>query len=538
MRLPLTLALTGVLAGAACERTEPRAPLVAFHEDLTRVLERAAIPGLSVAVARDGRVLWSHGYGMADPTTGREATARTPYRVASIAKTMTATVLLRLEERGDLDLDAPVARYLDAPPDWARAVTVRHVLSHTSEGPEPGVRFVYSGRYDVLGAVAEIAAGRPFAELLEELVFEPAGMTASRAVDRLGTSWLADALATPNDPDGRPAPGIELPQRATGGNGVVSTVEDLTRFVDALAQGRLLEPEAVEAAWTPTSSPDGALPYGLGWFVESTPTVDLVWHGGQWPVYSGLLLHVPRQGLTLAVLANAWHVSHPYYQIGTGTVLFNAIAASFLRHLVLDPGLGPVPEPQWTASADSLERAGRRLDGPVRYHWGAELFGRGLLAREAGDPGRADSLLAAAIACCAESLAASQDLGLLFHLGRSDRAELRRIGQRAGHRLLARWPEAVLPRFHLAVSLVQDAEGARATSLLESLIDDERAPAWLRGWSAFLLAEQVADSEPDRARALLQGVLDRGVDESGLLGEARSLLAEVGDDAVETPGAR
>ena len=65
----------------------------------------------------------------------------------------------------------------------------------------------------------------------------------------------------------------------------------------------------------------------------------------------------------------------------------------------------------------------------------------------------------------------------------------------------------------------------------------ERAPAGLRGWSAFLLAEQLADSEPARARSLLQGVLERGVDESGLLGEARSLLAALGDEAVDAPGA-
>lgn len=527
VRKGVVLAATLVMAAACGPTGDPRAPLEAFHEDITQVLERVPIPGLSVAVARDGEVLWAHGYGVADAGTGREATARTPYRIASITKPMTATVLLALAGRGQLELDAPVGRYLDAPPPWTTTVTVRQVLSHTSEGPAPGERFAYSGRYDILAAVAEGATLRPFPELLAELVFEPAGMTSSAAIDSLPPA-LADSLAAPHGPDGRPVTDPGLPDRAAGGNGVVSTVEDLVRLVDALAQGRLLEPDAVEAAWTPISSPEGALPYGLGWFVESTPAMELVWHGGQWPVYSGLLLHVPREGLTLAVLANSWGVSHPYYEIGTGTALYNAIAASFLRNLVLGPREGPIPAPGWSSPADSLGRVGSRLDALVRYHWGAELFGRGLLAREGGRTGRADSLMAAAINCCAGALEASRDLGTLFHLGRSGDPELRRIGQEAGRRLLEQHPGAVLPRFHLAVSLVQGGAGAEAAPLLESLIDDPDAPAWLQGWSAYLRAEQLAQSDRARAVRLLRRVLDRGVDESGLLDEARALLDEIG----------
>ncbi|MEJ2504588.1 MAG: serine hydrolase, partial [Gemmatimonadota bacterium] len=153
------------------------------------------------------------------------------------------------------------------------------------------------------------------------------------------------------------------------------------RFVDAFSAGRLVPPDRVEEAWTPAAVEGGRGPYGLGWFVEDTPVGRVVWHGGQWPGYSGLLLHVPGGGLTLTVLANAWGVSLPFYGIGTGTALYNAIAASFLHHVVLERGAGPgpVPDMPWDAAPEDLRRSGAGLDPSARYFWGAELFGRGLL---------------------------------------------------------------------------------------------------------------------------------------------------------------
>ena len=238
-------------------------------------------------------------------------------------------------------------------------------------------------------------------------------------------------------------------------------------------------------------------------------------------------------------------MSHPYYAIGTGTVLYHAVAASFLRHMVLGPALaatsGPIPDMPWGVPADSLaaiaEAVRGRLPASAVRFWGAELLGRGLLHREFGDAARADSLMAAAVACCPEALGASNDLGVLFHLGRSGDPELRRIGQAAGEALIARRPDAVLPRFHLAVSLVQGGDGDRAVPHLESLMDDPAAPAWLRGWAMYFRAEQLAEDDPARAILLLRQILDRGVDESGLLADTRTLLAELeGEPGAEPEG--
>jgi CubicO group peptidase (beta-lactamase class C family) len=530
--VPALVLAVGLVHTACGGPPEPggRAQLEAFHADLTEVLARLPIPGLSVAVSRDGEVVWAHGYGVADAETGREATASTPYRIASLTKPLASAVVLHLAASGALALDDSVARYLEDPPPWTREVTVRHVLSHTSEGSEPGQRYTYSGRYDILADAAEGAAGQPFPVLLDSLVFGPAGMEHTAAVARLGDhAPLGDSMARSHDPEGAVWEGT-LPRVTTAGNGVVSTVGDLARFVDAFSAGRLVPPDRVEEAWTPAAVEGGRGPYGLGWFVEDTPVGRVVWHGGQWPGYSGLLLHVPGGGLTLTVLANAWGVSHPYYGIGTGTALYNAIAASFLHHVVLERGAGPgpVPDMPWDAAPEDLRRSGAGLDPSARYFWGAELFGRGLLHREAGDPDRGDALMAAAVACCPRALDASQDLGLLFHLGRSQDSTLRRIGTEAGERRLARYPDDVVTRFNLAVAYRTGGEDDRATPLLQALLDDPAAPVWILGWAAYLRAEQLIDEDPVRARALLEGVLRRGVDESGLLGEARRLLGEIG----------
>lgn len=88
-----------------------------YSGDLEALRERLGIPGLSVAVARDGEILWAEGFGRADREAGVEATAETPYRIASITKTMTAAVVVGLAHEGKLALDEPVARVLPEGPE-------------------------------------------------------------------------------------------------------------------------------------------------------------------------------------------------------------------------------------------------------------------------------------------------------------------------------------------------------------------------------------------------------------------------------------
>ena len=144
---------------------------LALDELLESYRAKHGIPGLSAAIAREGSVIWARGYGLADVENDVPARPDTAYRSASIGKSITATVAMRLVERGELDLDAPIQQYTDAFPAKPWPITARHLLTHTS-----GIRH-YGGPRDReeqtstvhYASVADALA--PFRD--DPLLFEP-----------------------------------------------------------------------------------------------------------------------------------------------------------------------------------------------------------------------------------------------------------------------------------------------------------------------------------------------------------------------------
>src|SRR5262245_33184864 len=147
-----------------------------FEKQVEQIRTLLKIPGMSAVIVRDQRVLWSKGFGFADAEKQIPATPETLYHVASLTKTLAATLLLKLAEQGKLDLDEPVSHYsTDFKDD---AVRVKHLLSHTSEGT-PGERYKYNGnRFDYLTAVLEKRTGKKFRQLVVETFLDPLGMSA------------------------------------------------------------------------------------------------------------------------------------------------------------------------------------------------------------------------------------------------------------------------------------------------------------------------------------------------------------------------
>jgi CubicO group peptidase (beta-lactamase class C family) len=349
---------------AACGGEAPTAPLVpqlpagaSFEERIARLeteldglRRQRAIPGLSAAVVRDGRVAWSRGFGFADVERGVPAAPDTAYDVASITKTFTSTLLMRCVEQGRLDLDAPIRRYTAAIPE--AAATVRHVLSHTSAGT-PGASFNYDGdRFLGLTPVVEACAGAPYRVALAEQILDPAGMLDSvpghdleaptpqlaalfpaATVARYQRALLL--LASPyQTADNRAVPAAYPPPGINASAGLVSTVLDLARYDAAIDDHRLLSAQTQQLAWTPAAPQGRPFPYALGWFVQDAAGRRLIWHYGQWPVFSALLLKVPGQRLTLVLLANSDGLSAAY-PIAEGDVTRSAFARAFLELVVL-----------------------------------------------------------------------------------------------------------------------------------------------------------------------------------------------------------
>jgi CubicO group peptidase (beta-lactamase class C family) len=309
--------------------TEPAYDLPAFARALDSLRTAARIPGLSAAVVKDGEVIFARGFGYADLERQIPATPETPYDIASVTKPISAVVALRLVEDDLLDLDRPMAQYSEwadfcrdfseQPSILARGLrcespqhSLRHLLTHTAIGA-PGTQFSYNPvLYSWAARPMMDAAGRQFSRLVEQYVFEPAGMarSARKYRDLPLREDLAAAIAIPYHVDNA-GEMVRSPDGGAHGDGaaggVISTVLDLARFDIALDQGELISPASYATMLRPMRSRTGeSLPYSVGWFAQRHAGHELRWHSGWWDdAYSALYLKVPDENLTLILLANS-----------------------------------------------------------------------------------------------------------------------------------------------------------------------------------------------------------------------------------------
>lgn len=305
------------------------------------------VPGVVVALIREGELVWTEAYGYADIETGRPMTVDTVNRAESISKSVTAWGVMTLVEDGRLGLDDPIVDYIDvrALPEArfpVEAVTVRQLLSHTAgvsmgtigrEFPpdgsvpsleeslneqfqlvsEPGSGFLYSNTgFNLLELLVEEVAGEDFASYMQREILEPLGMHDSSFV------W-SDDLTPPvpvgYDLQGNPVPGYVYPEKGSGG--LFATVEDIARFVSAGMTGSyaedhgVLEPATIDVIHTPEAEITGLFrfvspSYGLGHFVESLSSGHAaVWHGGQGHGWMTDFHSVPVTGDGIVMMVNS-----------------------------------------------------------------------------------------------------------------------------------------------------------------------------------------------------------------------------------------
>ena len=310
---------------------------------LTGEMSRLGIPGLSLAVAAAGELRLETAFGYANVENDVEATPETVYRLASVSKPMTAVTVLRLAGRGLLDLDAPVWRYCPAYPPKPWAVTPRLLLSHQGgvrsyrpgEPPqtrrfehvadgialfagdplayEPGTSVTYTTYgYCLLGCAAEGAAGRPFADVLRDQVFEPAGMTQTQPENlRVLVAHRASGYVRGPTGELRNSALADVSHKVPGG-GLVGTAPDVARFGLALLDGRLLSRAELDRMLAPQRTRAGRVTgFGLGLAVGRRGGRREAWHiGGQEQVSTILYLR-PDSGLVVAILTNLEQVQGP-----------------------------------------------------------------------------------------------------------------------------------------------------------------------------------------------------------------------------------
>jgi CubicO group peptidase (beta-lactamase class C family) len=317
----------------------------------TRYLEalriQAGIPGLSAAITSNGRIIWEGGLGFADLEASVAAAPHTPYPVASITKTATSTLLMQCVEGSRLNLDAPIRTYTAAVPD-ANA-TVRQVLAMASDAAA-GSTYRYDGdRFAALTPVVETCTGDSYRVALATRILDRIGMSesvpgqdlegltdaASAAFDVATLTRYRAVLARIAKPyvvrDRRPTLSEYPPKGINASAGLVSTVRDLARYDAAIDDHVLMASATQLIAWTPFRLASGRdSPYALGWFVQATVAGRAVWHYGQWPTFSSLILKLPDRGLTLILLANSDGLSSRF-PLAAGDVAVSPFARAFIQ---------------------------------------------------------------------------------------------------------------------------------------------------------------------------------------------------------------
>ena len=270
LSLPLLMTLAGTsYTNSESSVQEAVGPLAGFNDELESLvpswLDAYVVPGAAVGVIHGGEVWQAATFGSADLEAERPVTIDTAFNIGSISKTVAAWGILRLVERGDIELDTPVSRHLTRwqlpPSEFSHdGVTIRRLLSHTAglslsgypgfdpdqplptveeslsgatNGPgdvrvvhEPGTRWQYSGGgYTLAQLVVEEVTGQPFAEYMAAEVLQPLGMNSSSYV---WDDHIDQIAATPYSSAGEPIPGPRFTAMAAAG--LQTTLTDFMRF--------------------------------------------------------------------------------------------------------------------------------------------------------------------------------------------------------------------------------------------------------------------------------------------------------------------
>ena len=323
----LTVCLAGITPIAAADPVD---------DYIRSQLKPRNLPGVSLAVVKDGRIVKAAGYGLASLELNVPASEHTVYEIGSISKQFAADAILLLVEDGKVRLDDPIARYLErTPPAWS-AITVRHVLTHTAGLADfdtgdigfsyrreytanefvdllgkppldfaPGERWNYTNGFPLLGMVVERASGMPYVDFVRTRIFTPFGLESARFKSATEVvPHRADGYLFKN---GVYQHGETLrPMIIAPNGGVLINAIDFAKWDIAITQGKLLRPASVREMTTPVRLNDGrTVSHGLGWFIDTFAGHEFGAHWGTTVTgHSSVIRRYTKDGVTVIMLAN------------------------------------------------------------------------------------------------------------------------------------------------------------------------------------------------------------------------------------------
>jgi CubicO group peptidase (beta-lactamase class C family) len=295
-------------------------------------------PGAAVLVKKQGRIIFRKGYGLADLELAVPVEPDMVFRLGSITKQFTAVAILMLAEQGKLSLQDDIKKLLPDYPTKEKTITVEHLLTHTSgiksytDMPEwlplmrkdmtlkeiidlfkdqpmefsPGERWKYNNSgYILLGAIIEKVSGGSYADFVLKHIFEPLGMkhslydSTSQIIPRRARGYAKGNSGFEN------APYLSMTQPYAAGS-LISSVDDLAVWTEALLAGKLIKRENLEKAFTSYKLNDGTdTRYGYGWFISSHEGHRLIEHGGGINGFTSYALIMPKDHIFVTLLTNS-----------------------------------------------------------------------------------------------------------------------------------------------------------------------------------------------------------------------------------------
>lgn len=321
-------------------------------------MQKQRIPGLSLAVVKEGKIIKAEGYGLANLEHNIPARPETVYKIASVSKQFLATGIMLLVQDGKIRVDDKISSHLDGTPEAWKDITVRHFLTHTSgvvrEGPgfdvfklqkdfdviktayplplrfTPGEKYEYCnvGYFSLAEIIARLS-GKSWGDFMNERVFAPLGMTATRVTSvsdivpnrAAGYDWRNNKMQNASE---------YIAVRPSGA--FLSSVLDLAKWDAALYTAKYLTESTRQQMWTPVKLNSGAShPYGFGWSLDPLGNHKQAHHGGSLPGFRAHYSRLLNDKLSIIVLTNSGNATPQAIVRGVAALYLPDLTASVTK---------------------------------------------------------------------------------------------------------------------------------------------------------------------------------------------------------------
>jgi CubicO group peptidase (beta-lactamase class C family) len=367
-----------------------------LESSIPRLMEKARVPGLQIALIDDGAVAWEQGFGTTNTSGGDPVTTDTIFEAASLTKPLFAYAVMMLVEEGVVDLDRPVVdvaseerieEFLGHPvdadgfrADWFRAITPRHILSHSAGmahgergNPyplffEPGTDWKYSADgYVLLQWTIEEITGLGLDEIIAAKVLGPLGMERSSMVWR---DAYETTMANGHELYGSPVP-FRKRTEPNAAASLYTTAGDYARFAAAVIKGEGLEPTTADEMlrWVVDMADDSRVGWSLGFGLQRDDRGAAFWQWGDYGVFRNYVIADREQRSGVVYLTNSFNGLAVCGEVVAASLGREALGNAELEY---QPADGPFYELLWAAKDGGAEAVAGRLPAAVADH--PEIF--------------------------------------------------------------------------------------------------------------------------------------------------------------------